>query len=115
MEQLNDRTVYIVYNDKRKDFKDAERFGNLKEIYSSVGRAYNSDALIEQARRVLDDWKSGDMILMVGDPALCAIAVSVALEYDEYGMVDILRWNRFDMRYEPLECDFSFKGENEQN
>ena len=113
MNSVNTKTVFVVYNDKRKNMKDAERFGELKDVFSSIGRNYNGDKLIEHARRVLQDWKEGDYLLLVGDPALCAICTAVALEYDAFGEVNILRWNRDDFQYVPLTLNFNYGDETE--
>ena len=104
----NSKTVYIVYNDSRKNMSAAEKFGQLKEVFSSVGRVYNGDKLIEHARRVLKDWQPGDSLLLVGDPALCGICMSVALEYDEE--ITVLRWDRINFDYVPLRLNFSYQG-----
>lgn len=107
MEQGNTRTVWVVYADKRKNMSAAEKFGELKDVFSSVPRTYNSDKLIEHARRVLSNWQNGDYLLMVGDPVLCGICISVALEFDEYEEVNVLRWDRDNFEYTPLRLNFS--------
>lgn len=103
---MNQRQVFVVYNDTRKNLTAAERFGKLKDVFSSVGRVYHGDKLIEHARRVLKDWQPGDYLLMVGDPTLCAICLAVVLEYDEE--VNVLRWDRTNFDYVPLPLNFSF-------
>ena len=103
---MNQSTVFVVYNDARKNMSAAEKFGNLKDVFTSVGRVYNGDKMIEHARRVLKDWQPGDFLLMVGDPTLCAICMSVALEYDEE--INVLRWDRVNFDYTPLVLNFSF-------
>ena len=115
MEKGNTKTVYVVYADKRKDFSAAEKFGELKDVFSSVGRSYNSDALISQARRVLSNWQEGDYLLLVGDPALCAICTAVVLEYDPFGQINMLRWNRDSFEYVPLYCNFDYLPEDESH
>lgn len=101
----NTRTVFVVFADHRKDFSKAEQFGQLKDIFSSVGRNYHGSALIEHARHVLRDIQPGDYILSVGDPVLVGICMAVALEYD--GEINILRWDREEFKYLPLTLNFS--------
>jgi len=98
--------VWIVFNDRRKDFSRAEEFGELKDVYSSMGRNYNGPALIEYARHVLSQAKDGDYLLVVGDPTLCGICTAIMSEFVE--KVNILRWNREAFKYEPLELDFGW-------
>lgn len=103
---MNQKNVFIVYNDTRKDFSAAEKYGQLRDIYSSLGRQYNGDKLIEHARRVLRNWQPGDYLLMVGDPTLCAICMSVILEKE--GEIDVLRWDRNQFEYAPLKLNFDY-------
>lgn len=115
MEQGNTRNVWVVYADNRKDFSSAEKFGQLKDVftYSIVGKTYNSDKLISYARHVLANYKDGDYLLMVGDPSLCAICLAVALEYDSFGQINVLRWNRDSYDYVPLYCNFDYLPDHE--
>jgi len=104
---INNATVYVVYNDSRKNMTAAEKFGKLKDVYSSVGRVYNGDKLIEHARRVLDNWQPGDYLLLVGDPTLCGICMAVALESEEE--INVLRWDRVNFDYVPLKLNFAYQ------
>jgi hypothetical protein len=54
----------------------------------------------------LQNYQAGDHILMVGDPTLCAICASVALEYEEE--LIFLRWDNSSLDYAPLTLNFSF-------
>lgn len=99
------KTVWVVYNDKRKDMSSAARFGELKDVFSSS--VTNFTKAIEHARRVLSRWKEGDCVLIVGDPTLCAIVTAVALEYAEDEVVTVLRWDRHNFEYIPTKLDFS--------
>jgi len=103
----NEKQVFVVYNDTRKNMSAAEKFGKLKDVYSSVGRVYNGDKLIEHARRVLDNWQPGDYLLLVGDPTLCGICMAVALESEEE--INVLRWDRVNFDYVPLRLNFSYQ------
>jgi len=99
--------VWVVYGDKRKDMSKAEKFGPMKEVFSSLGKTYNPDALISHARHVLDDAQEGDYLLVVGDPTLCAICMAVMLE--RLDTVNVLRWDRDNLTYAPLRLDFAWQ------
>jgi hypothetical protein len=100
----NRATVYVVYNDNRKDFSDAERFGQIKEVFSSIGRVYNTPKMVIHARRVLAGWQDGDFLLMIGDPTLCAVCMAVVTEI--HWKVNVLRWDRESFEYAPQEWNF---------
>ena len=104
MRHPNQSYVYVVQNDARKDLRDAERFGQLREVFGNVGRTYNTPRMIEHARRVFADWVPGDSVLMMGDPALCGVAIAVAAEYDN--LVNVLSWDKHDYKYVSRAWDF---------
>lgn len=100
----NRNTVWIVFEDTRRNYSAGEQFGNLKTVFSSISRNYNPDSAISHAIRTLADMNENDYLLMSGDPALCAICVSLAVE--KFGRVRILRWDRVTMTYHPMVLNF---------
>lgn len=113
MDPNNPSCVYVVMNDNRKDLTDAERYGQLKDVFSSVGRVYNTPRMIEHARRVLSKWKDGDSLLVIGDPTLCGVCMSIVLENHDH--IDILRWDRDNMQYVKQAWDFGVYDEIDDN
>tara|TARA_R110000803_G_scaffold25090_5_gene60015 strand:- start:6588 stop:6947 length:360 start_codon:yes stop_codon:yes gene_type:complete len=103
--QPNEKTVYVVQADSKKDLSDAKRYGNLLAVFGNPRKPYNTDEMISKARRMLSEWKEGDYLLMLGDPTLCGVCMSVAAEYTE--CIDILSWDRNTFCYIPQEWDFS--------
>jgi len=100
----NERTVFVAHANERKDLKAAEQYGRLRDVFGNVGRSYNTPKMIEHARRVLADYQRGDTILMIGDPALCALCMTVASELDD--AVDTLSWDRNEFQYIKRRWDF---------
>lgn len=103
MNNRNSATVYVVQNDSRKDFSDAQRYGQLRDVFGNVGYKYNTARMLAHARRVLRHWQEGDHLLIVGDPTLCGVAMLVIAE--QHGVVDVLRWDRVDYKYVPQRWD----------
>lgn len=93
----NRKTVWVVFNDTRKDFSKALEFGALKDVFSSLGKVYNPEALVEHARHVLSSYKEGDYLLVVGDPTLVGICMVVLSEKNE--TFNVLRWDRDNFKY----------------
>lgn len=95
----NDNTpiVYVVQVDHTKDLSDAKRYGTLRAVFGNPRKPYDTGLMVAEARKVLDKWKSGDYLLMVGDPALCAVCMSIITEDD--GEVKVLSWDRNTFQY----------------
>lgn len=105
MQQNEQRdTVYIVQYDAHKDFSNAGRYGRLRYVFVNVGWPYKTGELIQQARNALREWQPGDYLLMVGDPTLCGVAMTVVAE--QCGTLDVLRWDKLDRHYTPQRWDF---------
>ena len=89
MENPNSKTVFVIQADKNKDFSDARRFGTLRAVFNNPRKPYDTSAMIDRAKRVLRDWKPGDYLLMIGDPTLCAVCMTLVTE--EYDQVNVSR------------------------
>jgi len=100
----NTRTVYVVQVDNNKDLSDAKKYGALRAVFANPRKPYDTDAMISKARHILKDWQAGDYLLMIGDPALCAICTALVSEM--VGKVDLLSWDRNTFQYVPQEWYF---------
>ena len=108
MEQGNSRTVFVVQVDNSKDLSDAKRYGQLRAVFGKPRKPYDTSGMIARARRVLKEWVPGDYLLMVGDPTLCAVCMTVASEYDD--RVNVLSWNRDTFEFVTQGWDFGQQG-----
>lgn len=108
MEQGNSRVVYVVQVDNSKDLSDAKRYGQLRAIFGKPRKPYDTSGMIARARRLLKDWVPGDYLLMIGDPTLCAVCMTVVAEFDD--RINILSWNRDTFEYVPQIWDFVQQG-----
>ena len=108
MEKQNNRTVFVVQADTSKDFSDARRYGNLRAVFGRPRKPYDTVALVARARRVLNDWKPGDHLLMIGDPTLCAVCMTLITE--EHDNLSVLSWDRETFQYIRQEWDFGQLG-----
>jgi len=105
MELGNSRTVWVVQVDNTKDMSEAKKFGQLKAVFGKPRKPYDTENMISRARHVLKEWQSGDYLLMIGDPALCAVALGLVHELTE--VVNILSWDRNSFQYIPQRWDFN--------
>lgn len=103
--QNNSRTVYIAHANERLDTSAAERFGKLRDVFSSVSPRYDTQKMIDHARRILSNWQEGDSLLMIGDPSLCSVCMTVVAEFDS--VINVLSWDRNSFQYIQRRWDFS--------
>lgn len=105
MENGNTRTVFVVQIDNSKDLSDARRYGRLQAVFGRPRKPYDTTALMRRAQAVLAGWQPGDYLLMVGDPALCAVCMTVVAERDD--VINVLSWNRDTFEYVSQTWDFT--------
>lgn len=110
MEPGNSRTVFVVQVDNSKDLSDAKKYGSLRAVFGKPRKPYDTLAMLSKARRVLSDWQSGDYLLMIGDPALCAVCMAVASEQGD--VINLLSWDRDSFQYVPQRWDFGQTSED---
>jgi hypothetical protein len=101
----NTKQVFVVQADSNKDLSDARRYGNLRAVFMNSYKPYDTNFLIKRARRVLKEWRPGDHLLMLGDPTLCAVAMTVLSEKDD--VINVLSWDRERFQYIPQRWDFN--------
>ena len=97
-------TVWLVSHDRRWDYSAADSYGEVRHVFSSIGRDFDASAAIAHARHVLRDMHPDDFMVMAGDPALCAICVTVAAEL--LGTCLLLRWDKNKLSYSKLRLNF---------
>jgi hypothetical protein len=106
MEQIwNSKTVFVVQVDNTKDLSDAKNYGQLRAVFGKPRKPYETEKMIAKARRVLKDWRTGDYLLMIGDPTLCAVCASVISE--QHDVIHVLSWDRDSFGYVPQRWDFN--------
>lgn len=104
LESGNSRTVFVINADGTKDLSEARKFGKLRAVFENPRKPYDTAKLIAQARFVLQNFEEGDYLLIIGDPTLCAVAMSILLE--SHGKVNVLSWDRRYFTYAKQEWDF---------
>jgi len=102
----NRKTVYVVMSPDGKDMTDARRYGDLRVMFLNTRRPYDTAKTLGIAREVLSRWQPGDYLLMIGDPMLCAVSMTVLAETQPY--IDVLSWDRVRLQYAPTRWELDF-------
>jgi hypothetical protein len=86
------------------DLTPAEKYGELIFLLSPTARPYNPQPVIDDLRRSLAGYTSDDYLLLIGNPVLIGLAMSVAARSGD-GRVKLLQWSGKKQEYIPIEVD----------
>ena len=90
--------VFIVQEDQTKDFRPAERWGELHVlILAKESRSMNNNQLMDVLYRRLEGFMEGDFLLLVGSPKLIGMAFLAANRI--VAKFNILVWDRLRYTY----------------
>ena len=89
----------------------ATQYGSLKFLLPELAQIiFSPGPLIIKLRRLLKDFKSHDYLLLTGDPAIIGVACSIVSDMTN-GKYNLLKWDKQERRYYPIEIDLYNKGE----
>ena len=105
-------TVYVVQEiagtrEGRPKFNimGAAEYGKLKFLLDERSQIiFSPGPLIFKLRSALRDFKSTDYLLLTGDPAIIGVTCSIVSEYTN-GKFNLLKWDKQERRYYPIEIN----------
>ena len=105
-------TVYVVQEiagtrEGRPKFNimGAAQYGNLKFLLDERSQIiFSPGPLIFKLRSALRDFKVTDYLLLTGDPAIIGVTCSIVSEYTN-GKYNLLKWDKQEKRYYPIEIN----------
>ena len=105
-----DMTVYVL-QEMGRNIRSAEKFGNLKIcLPDNRQMILSSGPLTFKLKQELKDFNDNDYLLLIGDPAIIAVAGAIASENNN-GRFKVLKWDRNEMKYYDIEIDLRGKSE----
>ena len=103
-------TVYIL-QEMGRNVRSAEKFGDLKVVLPDNRQiVLSSGPLTFKLQQELKDFNDEDYLLLMGDPAIIAVAGAVASDVNG-GKFKVLKWDRDEKKYYDIEIDL--RGRNE--
>ena len=97
-------TVYVL-QEMGRNIRSAEKFGDLKVVLPDNRQiVLSSGPLTFKLKHELKDFNDDDYLLLIGDPAIIALAGAVASEMNR-GRFKILKWDRNETKYYDIEID----------
>lgn len=104
-------TVYITQEMRGRDLSDALRFGDVVTILPAKEQVSLSPApTLNRIKRKLAKFGDEDYLILSGDPVCIALAANVAADNNR-GRYKVLKWDRLDQKYYPIQVDLYRKGE----
>jgi len=105
-------TVYVL-QEMGRNIRSAEKFGDLKVVLPDNRQiVLSSGPLTFKLKHELKDFNDDDYLLLMGDPAIIAVAGAVVSDVNG-GKFKVLKWDRDEKKYYDIEIDL--KGRNEQS
>ena len=97
-------TVYVL-QEMGKNIRSAEKFGDLKILHPDNKQiVLSAGPVAHKLRKELSTFCNDDYLLLIGDPAIIAIAGAIASEMN-MGRFKVLKWDRDESKYYDIEID----------
>ena len=97
-------TVYVL-QEMGRNVRSAEKFGDLKVVLPDNKQiVLSSGPLTFKLKHALKDFNDNDYLLLMGDPAIIAVAGAVVSDVNG-GKFKVLKWDRDEKRYYDIEID----------
>jgi hypothetical protein len=89
----------------------ASRYGDFRFVLPEFSQMiFSPGPLIYKLRKGLKDFKEGDHLLLTGDPAIIGVACSIVSDITN-GKYNLLKWDKQERKYYPIEINLYEKGE----
>ena len=93
----------------------ASRYGDFRFVLPEFSQMiFSPGPLVYKLRKGLKDFKEGDHLLLTGDPAIIGVACSIVSDITN-GKYNLLKWDKQERRYYPIEINLYEKGEVDGN
>ena len=117
MSESNKKTVYVVqeiagtrFNTPKINITGALEYGDFKFLLPELSQLmWSPGPLIFQLRKLLKDYTPDDYLLLVGDPAIIGVACSIVSDITN-GKYKLIKWDRQERKYYPIEINLYEKG-----
>ena len=115
---MKDRTVYIIQEipgtasgNPKINIMGAAKYGEFKFLLPELSQMiFSPGPLIFKLRKLLKDFKPDDYLLLTGDPAIIGVACSIVSDMTN-GKYNLLKWDKQERQYYPIEINLYEKGE----
>ena len=93
----------------------ASHYGQFKFLLPEFSQIiFSPGPLVYKLRQGLKDFTSDDYLLLTGDPAIIGVACSIVSDITN-GKYNLLKWDKQERKYYPIEINLYEKGEIDDN
>ena len=115
-------TVYVIQEiagtragNPKINIMGAANYGQFKFLLPEFSQMiFSPGPLIYKLRQGLKDYKTRDYLLLTGDPAIIGVACSIVSDITN-GKFNLLKWDKQERKYYPIEINLYEKGEVDDN
>ena len=115
-------TVYVVQHipgtqagNPKINIIGASQYGQFKFLLPEFSQMiFSPGPLIYKLREGLKNYKPRDYLLLTGDPAIIGVACSIVSDITN-GKYKVLKWDKQERKYYPIEINLYEKGEVDDN
>ena len=115
-------TVYVIQEiagtragNPKINIMGAANYGQFKFLLPEFSQIiFSPGPLIYKLRQGLKEYKKKDYLLLTGDPAIIGVACSIVSDITG-GKFKLLKWDKQERKYYPIEINLYEKGEIDDN
>ena len=119
---MSERIVYLVQDvpgtqagTPKINIVGAREYGEVKSLLPELSQIiFSPGPLIFKLRKLLKHVRPEDYLLLTGDPALIGVACSIVSDITN-GKYNLLKWDKQERKYYPIEINLYEKGEIDDN
>ena len=119
---MSERIVYVIQEipgtqagNPKINIMGASRYGDFKFLLPEFSQMiFSPGPLIYKLRQGLKNYTADDYLLLTGDPAIIGVACSIVSDITN-GKYNVLKWDKQERKYYPIEINLYEKGEIDDN
>ena len=119
---MSERIVYVIQEvsgtqegNPKINIMGASKYGKFKFLLPEFSQIiFSPGPLIYKLRQGLKNYTSSDYLLLTGDPAIIGVACSLVSDITN-GRYKLLKWDKQERKYYPIEINLHEKGEVDGN
>ena len=125
LKNTHEPTVYVIQEIPGTRIRNPKINIMGASVYSSSGKfhfllpefsqiIFSPGPLVFKLRKGLRDFTKEDYLLLTGDPAIIGVACSIVSDITN-GKYNLLKWDKQERKYYPIEINLYEKGEIDDN